>query len=128
MPQLERILCVEDDPDIRAIAQFALEKIGGFHVGAVESGQSALAELPHLKPQLILLDVMMPGMDGPETLAAIRALPEFAQTPIAFMTAKVQPAEIEHFKSLGAVDVIAKPFEPTTLPDRIRELWDSISV
>lgn len=123
MKALERILCVEDEPDIRTITQFALEQVGGFSVQTCASGEDALIEMPHFKPQLILLDVMMPGMDGPETLKAIRKLPDFVDTPVAFMTAKVQASEIAHFISLGAVDVIPKPFDPTTLPQQVQDIW-----
>jgi two-component system, OmpR family, response regulator len=74
---------------------------------------------------MILLDVMMPGMDGPTTLRALRALPGLAQVPVAFMTAKVQPQEVEHYKSLGARDVIAKPFDPMALAVQVRSIWGS---
>jgi CheY-like chemotaxis protein len=73
---------------------------------------------------MILLDVMMPGMDGPSTLAALRMHPPLATVPVAFMTAKVQPAEIAHFKSLGARDVIAKPFDPMALAAQVRAIWE----
>lgn len=125
MPQLERILCIEDDPDIRTIACFSLEKIGGFTVTTAESGEATMTKIPRFNPQLILLDVMMPGMDGPETLKALRGLSGFADTPVVFMAAKVQPSEVEQFKAMGAMDVVAKPFDPVTLPERIRDLWSS---
>jgi len=123
MTALKRILCIEDEPDIRTITLFALEQIGGFSVQAHASGEEARVGIPQFRPQLILLDVMMPGMDGPETLKAIRKLPHFADIPVAFMSAKVQPAEIDHFVSLGAVDVIPKPFDPTTLPEQVQAIW-----
>jgi CheY-like chemotaxis protein len=72
---------------------------------------------------MILLDVMMPGMDGPSTLEALRERPALADTPVAFMTAKVQPAEVAHYKSLGARDVIAKPFDPMTLASQVQSIW-----
>ncbi|MDP2107650.1 MAG: response regulator, partial [Rhodocyclaceae bacterium] len=71
-----------------------------------------------------LLDVMMPGMDGPTTLQALRRLPAHAATPVAFMTAKVQPAEVAHYTSLGALDVIPKPFDPMALAGQVRAIWD----
>lgn len=123
MPELERILCIEDEPDIGAIVKLTLEQLGGYTVTLCSSGELALQTLGEAQPQLILLDVMMPGMDGPTTLEKIREQPDFGATPVAFMTAKVQPDEVSHFLSLGAVDVIAKPFDPMTLPDKVQSLW-----
>ena len=123
MTELQRILYVEDDPDIQAIARLALELVGGFTVEACSSGREALDKAPAFGPQLILLDVMMPGMDGPATLAALRALPEAVLAPVIFMTAKVHAGEVAHYESLGAAGVIAKPFDPMTLAETIRELW-----
>ncbi|MEA1676657.1 response regulator [Nitrospirillum sp. BR 11163] len=120
---LNRILYVDDEPDIRAIVELSLRHVGGFDVRMAESGARALEILDGWAPQLILLDAMMPGMDGPATLAAIRQRPALAAVPIAFMTAKVQPSEVERFKELGAVGVIAKPFDPIGLPNTVRELW-----
>ncbi len=124
---LERILLVEDDPDIQAVGQLALEAVGGFTVQVCGSGQEALKRASAFAPDLILLDVMMPGMDGPSTLSALRAQPETAGIPVMFMTAKVQPHEIARYKELGAVEVISKPFDPMTLSDTIRTYWTSAS-
>ena len=121
--KLERILYVEDEPDIQAVAQIALEIVGGFSLKTCSSGQEALAAAVDFNPDLILLDVMMPDMDGPTTLGELRKLPGLAQTPAMFMTAKVQPQEIDHFKSLGAIDVIPKPFDPMTLSSHIKDIW-----
>ena len=123
MSDLQRILYVEDEADIRAVAQLALESIGGFTVKTCSSGEEALREAEAFAPDLILLDVMMPGMDGPSTLKALRDLPALSEVPVTFMTAKVQPAEIKYFKSLGAREVIAKPFDPMTLVDQLRAIW-----
>lgn len=121
--ELERILYVEDDDDIRSVASMALELIGGLQVAACSSGVEALARAEAFAPQLLLLDVMMPGMDGPATLAALRELPGCAATPALFMTAKVQPHEVMHYRSIGAFEVIHKPFDPMTLADDIRAIW-----
>ncbi|NOX76832.1 MAG: response regulator [Gammaproteobacteria bacterium] len=121
--ELQRILYVEDEPDIRAVAQIALEVVGGFILNVTASGEEALTTAEAFAPDLILLDVMMPGMDGPSTLLALREIPGLANTAAMFMTAKAQPQEIEHFKSLGAIDVIAKPFDPMTLSDQVRAIW-----
>jgi two-component system OmpR family response regulator len=120
---LGRILCVEDEPDIRAIAHLALEAIGGFTVDVCGSGEEAIRKVVSFRPDLILLDVMMPGMDGPSTLKALRGTEVCENTPVVFMTAKVQPAEIAHLMSLGAIAVVAKPFDPAELPKIVLDAW-----
>lgn len=124
MPKtLSRILYVEDEPDIRLIAQMALEAVGGFTVIVCASGHEALTAAPASQADLILLDVMMPGMDGPSTLKALRELSATADTPVIFMTAKVQAAEVTAYKALGAIDVIPKPFDPMALSAQIQRIW-----
>lgn len=122
-PELNKILYVEDEPDIQAIAKLALEAVGGFTVRICSSGQEALDSIDGFTPDLVLLDVMMPGMDGPSTLKALRDLSCCAHTPIVFMTAKVQPQEVAAYKELGALDVIAKPFDPMSLSNQVRTIW-----
>jgi len=124
MPELSRILHVEDDPSIQAVARVALEVVGGFRVLSCRSGQEALDQVQGFAPDFILLDVMMPGMDGPQTLEKLRELVDIGQIPVAFMTAKVQPSEIELYRRLGARDVIIKPFDPMQLAAQIRAIWD----
>lgn len=121
---LQSLLYVEDDPDIRAIATLALETVGGFQLSTCDGGQQALDTLQHTRPDLILLDVMMPGMDGPETFRSIRSQPALADIPVVFMTAKVQPNEVQEYLDMGALGVIAKPFDPMTLADQVRTLWN----
>jgi two-component system, OmpR family, response regulator len=121
--ELNRILFVEDESDIQAVARLALEAVGGFAVRICSSGSEAVQEAPIFGPDLILLDVMMPGMDGPSTLKALRKLPPMADTPIVFMTAKVQPQERSYYEELGAIGVIPKPFDPMTLSSTIRSIW-----
>ncbi|OHC26721.1 MAG: hypothetical protein A2Y50_08560 [Pseudomonadales bacterium RIFCSPLOWO2_12_59_9] len=123
MTPLSRILHVEDDLSIQAVAKVALEAVGGFQVLSCVSGQEALDQVQAFAPQFILLDVMMPGMDGPQTLLQLRELVDIQQVPVAFMTAKVQPAEIEHYLSLGARDVITKPFDPMQLANQVHKIW-----
>ena len=123
MPSLRKIMYVEDEPDIQAVARLALEAVGGFTVRICGTGPEALAAASEFTPDLILLDVMMPGMDGPSTLRSLRALPAVSGIPVVFLTAKVQPAELAHLRSLGALDVIAKPFDPMKLSDQVREIW-----
>ena len=96
--KLIRILYVEDEPDIQTVARLALEMLGGFAVEICSSGKEALERAPKFQPQFILLDVMMPGMDGPSTLKKLRELPQTASTPVVFMTAKVQPDEIAQYR------------------------------
>ncbi len=123
MGRLERILLIEDDADIQAVGQLALEAVGGFTVQVCGSGQEALERVSTFAPDLILLDVMMPGMDGPTTLMALRAQMSDATPPVVFITAKVQAHEIVYYKQLGALDVISKPFDPMTLSEAICEIW-----
>jgi DNA-binding response OmpR family regulator len=123
MESLQRILHVEDEEDIRKIVAIALSAVGGFTVEQCASGQEALRKAPLFGPDLILLDVMMPGMDGPTTLQELRKLPETAETPVIFMTAKVQSHEVTRMKDLGAIEIIAKPFDPMTLSEQIRNIW-----
>lgn len=120
---LNRILYVEDEPDIRMVAQMALQAVGGFTVIACASGQEALDAAPGAGADLLLLDVMMPGMDGPTTLKGLRELPATASTPVIFMTAKVQAAEVAVYKGLGALEVIPKPFDPMELSTQIQRIW-----
>lgn len=122
-PPLNRILMVEDEADIQAVARLALQAIGGFTVEICSSGSEAIEKAPTFASELLLLDVMMPGMNGPSTLKALRDLPQTATTPAIFMTAKVQPSEIAQYKAMGALDVIAKPFDPMTLSATINHIW-----
>jgi CheY-like chemotaxis protein len=121
--ELKHILLVEDDPDIQTITSLALGTLGGFTVEVCASAQEAIASAAASAPDLILLDVMMPGMDGLDTLRALRGMPQTAATPIVFLTARVQPAEVARYKKLGALAVIPKPFEPTVLVDTIGQIW-----
>jgi two-component system, OmpR family, response regulator len=120
---LHRVLYVEDEPDIQAVARLALEVVGGLTVMTCSSGEQAVKQATDFAPELVLLDVMMPGMDGPSTLKALRERPELAAVPVVFMTAKVQPQEVAHYTALGALGVIAKPFDPMTLAEQVRRLW-----
>lgn len=123
-PELNRILCVEDEDDIREVATLALEAVGGFTVLACASGREAIERAPGFAPDLVVLDVMMPGMDGPATLSALRADPRLAATPVIFMTAKVQPHETAQLMALGVMGVVAKPFDAMTLGETIRGIWN----
>lgn len=123
MSTLQRILYVEDEADIRAVARVALQHVGGFTVKLCADGAEAVRDAADFAPDMILLDVMMPGLDGPRTLAALRAVPSLAEVPIAFLTAKVQSDELAHLMSLGALGVIPKPFDAMQLAQRVRAMW-----
>lgn len=125
MSELQRVLYVEDEPDIQAVAKLALEVVGGLTVQVCSNGDEALAKATDFAADLLLLDVMMPGMDGPTTLGKLRELAAYADTPAVFMTAKVQPSEVAHLKSLGALEVIAKPFDPMSLATTLKQLYAS---
>jgi CheY-like chemotaxis protein len=124
MRKLERIALVEDEADIREITQIALEEIGGFALNVCESGSEALEKMQGFRPDLVLLDMMMPGMDGIETLRSLRAIPDMDKVPIVFLTARAQKHEVEQYQMIGAAGVISKPFDPITLPDYIRSIWE----
>ena len=119
-----RILYVDDEPDIREVACLSLELDPDFEVRSCGSGAEALALLEGgtWLPDLILLDVMMPGMDGPTTFGELRARPALAAIPVVFITARTQSYEVERFLKLGALGAIAKPFDPMELPAEARRL------
>jgi two-component system, OmpR family, response regulator len=118
-----RVLYVEDDRDIQAIVRIALVNVGGMELCICSSGHEALAELDAFRPDFLLLDLMMPELDGTATLAAIRARDTYASIPAAFITAKVQASEADRLRALGVCGVIAKPFDPMTLAERLRALY-----
>lgn len=120
---LKRIMHVEDDPSIQMVAKVALEAVGGFEVCTCGSGQEALDHFNSFAPQLILLDVMMPTMDGPSTLRNLQERFDLSAIPVVFMTAKVQSNEVESYKALGASDVVVKPFDPMHLSAQIQAIW-----
>ena len=120
---LKRILYVEDEPDIRAVGRLALEQVGGFEVELCGTGAEALERAAAWQPDLILLDVMLPGMDGPETLHRLRGQDATRNIPVVFMSARVQPRELDYYRSLGVLNLVPKPFDPMTLADQLRTLW-----
>ena len=123
MDSLERVYYVEDEPDIRIIAELALVQVGGLQLKMGATGETAIEDIRQFSPQLILLDVMMPGLDGPATLKRIREHKEFDDIPVIFLTAKVQSDEVRELKSLGAIDVIPKPFAPLTIADMLKKIY-----
>ena len=120
---LKKILLVEDDPTLRAVAKVALERVGGFIVEECQSGLEALAKAPVFNPDLVLLDVMLPEMDGPETMAALREQAATSEIPVVFLTAKVRRPEVTALEQSGALGVLCKPFDPMRLSEQVREYW-----
>ncbi len=117
-----KVLLVDDDTNIRMVAVMGLEDELDWEIQEASSGQEAIQLASTQKPDLILLDMMMPGMDGISTFGKLRELDTAKDTPIIFMTAKVQPEEIESYKILGARGVIIKPFDPITLAQEIQDI------
>jgi CheY-like chemotaxis protein len=124
MENFERIMCIEDDPDILLILDFSLRRMGGFSVCLCAGGREALNKVDEFRPQLVLLDVMMPEMSGPQTLSSLWELPTMRGIPIVFMTAKAMQNEVEDLSVYGASGIIVKPFDTVTLPNDLRIYWE----
>ena len=125
---LQSVLYVDDEPDIREIVQLTLSLTKGLVVHIGESGEQALELLRELRPDLLLLDVMMPGLDGPGTLKRMREDPAIAQIPVIFVTAKAMPREVDLFRKMGAAGVIGKPFDPMQLTKQVFALWNDRAI
>ncbi|HLL06816.1 MAG TPA: response regulator [Myxococcaceae bacterium] len=119
---IRKVLLVDDEDDIRTVGNLSLSRVGGWQTVLASSGAEAVKKAAAERPDLILLDVMMPGMDGPTTFTQLRAQEATATTPIIFMTAKIQKQEVARYLELGALGVIGKPFDPMTLPSEIKKL------
>ena len=117
---ISKVMIVDDDEDIRLVTELAVRRIGNWEVVTAASGEEALVLARSERPDVILLDVMMPRLDGPATMAKLREEPTTAGIPVIFLTAKVQHHEIEGYLAGGASGVICKPFDATSLPDEIR--------
>jgi two-component system OmpR family response regulator len=121
---MTRVIYVDDEPDIREVAELSLCLDLDFEVRTASSGEQALEIVAEWIPDVILLDVMMPGMDGPSTLARLRESDASAAVPVIFVTARAQSSEIQGFETLDAIGVIAKPFDPMTLAKQVRTLLE----
>jgi CheY-like chemotaxis protein len=119
-----KILIIDDENDIRRIARLGLERVGKMQVVDAASGAEGLEKARTERPDAVLLDVMMPGQDGPATLQSFRADPATASIPVIFLTAKALTAEVERLRSLGAVGVLTKPFDAMTLASQVRALLE----
>lgn len=117
-----KVMLIDDERDIRTISEISLRRVGGWRVVTVESGERAVEVAGRERPDVILLDVIMPGMDGPATLAALRASADTAAIPIIFMTARAQEGDLALYLKIGARGVIAKPFDPMTLPEAVTRI------
>ncbi len=115
-----RVLHVDDEPDIRELVEISLQMDANLAVRSCSSGDEALTAAVEWAPDIILMDVMMPVMDGPQTLSHLRENTATAQIPVVFMTARAQTRELAHFLSLGAAGVIPKPFDPISLAGAVR--------
>lgn len=121
---MTRILYVDDEADIREVAEMALELDPDFEVALAAGGAEAIGKARDWTPDLILLDVMMPGMDGPAVFAKLKEDAATARIPVVFITARTQAQDVAGFRALGARGVLAKPFDPMTLAGQVRELLD----
>lgn len=117
-----RILVVDDDDDIREVAEMSLEAVGGHEVLTARCGEDGLTRARQEQPDAILLDVMMPGLDGPATFECLQADPATRDIPVILLTAKLQPADRARFTELGVRAVLSKPFDSMTLADEVAEI------
>jgi len=120
-----KVLLVDDEADIRRIAALSLSGIGGMEVAQASGGSEGIRMAREDRPDVILLDMMMPGLDGPATFQALRSDPETSAIPVVFLTAKAMSAEVDRLRDLGARGVLIKPFDPMALPRLLRELLDT---
>jgi len=120
----KQLLLIDDEDDIREVARLSLEITEGWKVTTANGGAAGVAHALSMKPDAILLDVMMPDMDGPSTLRALQQEPATTSIPVIFLTAKVQSADREKFMQLGVRGIISKPFDPLTLGQQIRDLLE----
>ena len=123
---LNRICYVEDDEDIQRIVRMSLERIGKMTVEVVTDPMVAIGAITSFKPDLVMLDWMMPGMDGPTLFRKMKQLPEVSALPVVFITAKTTQRDMDELIALGAAGTISKPFSPKDLPDQLRAIWGKL--
>jgi len=123
---LVRICYVEDDEDIQKIVRMTLERIGKMTVEVVSDPLQAIETIKRFKPELVMLDWMMPGMDGPTLYRKMKEVPEVRDLPVVFITAKASPKELDELRALGAAGTISKPFTPRDLPEQLRAIWKNL--
>src|SRR3990172_4921794 len=123
--EIRNVLLVEDDEDIRKVAQISLQFRGGWQVSLASDGEEGLRKAAQERPDLILLDCMMPKLDGYETCRRLKRDPELRHIPVIFLTAKAQDSEVQQGLSLGAVGYLIKPFNPMSLAEEIRQILEA---
>jgi len=123
---LDRICYVEDDEDIQRIVRMSLERVGKMTVEVVGDPMVAIERITAFKPQLVMLDWMMPGMDGPTLFRKMLETPETKALPVVFITAKASTRELDQLRSLGAAGTLSKPFSPKDLPGQLRAIWAAL--
>ena len=123
---LNRICYVEDDEDIQRIVRVTLERVGKMTVAIVGDPTQAIAAMTEFRPDLVMLDWMMPVMDGPTLFRQMKLRPETSALPVVFITAKASQRDLDELKALGAVGTISKPFSPKDLPDQLRAIWSAL--
>jgi CheY-like chemotaxis protein len=123
---LNRICYVEDDEDVQRIVRLSLERVGKMTVAVVTDPTQAIATIAEFRPDLVMLDWMMPVMDGPALFRQMKLRPETSALPVVFITAKASQRDLDELKSLGAAGTISKPFSPKDLPEQLRAIWASL--
>jgi len=123
---LLRICYVEDDDDIQRIARLALERVGKMEVSIIGDPAVALEGILAFKPDLVLLDWMMPVMDGPTLFKRMRETDGLRDLPVVFITAKASQRELDELREMGAAGVLSKPFSPKDLPEQLRAIWRTL--
>lgn len=123
MTELKKILYAEDEPDVQTVVELTIQTMSEYEVKICDNGKKLLECVEEYNPDLILLDVMMPEMDGPTTYKKLQDNQKTKNIPVIFMTAKAQVHEVENFKDTGAIGVITKPFDPMNLCDEIQTIW-----
>jgi CheY-like chemotaxis protein len=119
-------MLADDEPDILEISKIALETIGGYEVAVCTSGKDLLEQLTDFEPDLIVVDVLMPDLTGPQVLVELRRVPEYADTPVIYLTGVMQREGEDDLRATGVVDIILKPFDPMTLAHRLEGIWKEI--
>jgi len=123
---LQRVCYVEDDEDIQKIVRMSLERVGKMTVEVVGDPHAAVEAIQAFKPELVMLDWMMPGMDGPTLYRKMREIPGVRELPVVFITAKASQRELDELRALGAAGTISKPFSPRDLPGQLQAIWRSL--
>ena len=123
--KLNSVLCIDDEPNILELIKLCLETVGGLNVTCCSNAAEGIIKANEMRPDFILIDMMMPEMDGAMTLKELRKNTDFDNTPIVFMTARIQKAEVDEYLKLGVTAVLAKPFDPMKISDEVKTIWET---